>query len=682
MTPAVAFAFLGGCLVALALPPPYGPCAALAVLAGAAGAALVWRRGWRATAALGTAALIGCMCTALHVSAARAARWPEARDGERVLALARVLTIPVAGEFGTTFDAALALDPRMGGARLTARLRWASPRPAPRVGEAWRLVVRLRAPRAALNPTGPDMERVWFREGIDALGTVLPGSRLNRRVDAGFAPLARLRAAIADRIAAIVPDRDAAALLAALAVGVTGELTAEQWRVFNATGTTHLVAISGMHVTIFAVLAIAVARRLWLCTGVLRERLARDAFAAVLGLGASSGYALLAGFPVPAQRTLVMLGAWLLVRQAARASGLLHAFGIAIVVVVALDPFAPLAAGFWLSFGAVGAIILAAGARIGRAGRWREVLRVQFAVSVALVPVTLVVFSGISLAGFVVNAVAIPVFTLALVPLVLASTVALGVLPGLARTGFGAAAWIHATGWPALEAAASWPYALLALAPPGWAWIVLVPAALIAILPWPPALRFSAIAALVPLLSGAPPFPPSGVGIIVFDTGRGEAAIVRTAQSVVIHGTGDSFGTRGRRMARIVVPWLRATGVQRVDRLVMPHLRGDHASGAAELAAAIPIGEILVPRPWTGGPATARPCASRPRWVSGPAKFEVTADCDMTVSVGARRFRFGRGASWNTARRGALRITIDAATRAFGRRAQREGYPWPWRAPV
>ncbi|MBV6416180.1 MAG: hypothetical protein CMLOHMNK_00711 [Steroidobacteraceae bacterium] len=682
MTPAVTLAFLGGCLGALALPPPYGSSAALALLAIAIGAALAWRGGWRRTTALGTALIIGCASTALHVAAASAARWPAARDGERVLATARVLTIPVAGEFGTTFDAALALDPRMGGARLTARLLWSSPSSAPRVGEAWRLIVRLRAPRAASNPAGPDMERVWFREAIDALGTVLPKSRLNGRIATGAAPLDRLRAGIAGRIAAIVPDRDAAALLAALAVGVTGDLTSEQWRIFNATGTTHLVAISGMHVTLFAVLAIALARRAWRVTGALRERVSRDAFAAALGLGAAFGYALLAGFSVPTQRTLVMLAAWLLARQAARASGLLHAFGIAIVVVVVLDPFAPLAPGFWLSFGAVGAILLAAGARIGRANRWHEAARIQFAVSVALVPITLAAFSGISLAGFVVNVVAIPVFTLALVPLALASTVALGVWPALAHAGFSAAAWVHAQSWPALEAAASWPYALVTLAPPGWVWFVIVPAVGIAILPWSPALRVTALAALVPLAYGRAPLTTSQVEIVAFDVGRGEAAVVRTAQSVVVYGTGDSFGTRGRRMARVVIPWLRAAGVAHVDRLVMPHLRGDHASGAAELVAALGVGEILVPRPWSGGPANARTCARRARWTSAPAVFELTADCDMQVTIGAREFVFGRHAHRDTARRGAIHVSIDRDGRTIARRAQREGYPWPWRAPV
>ena len=135
-------------------------------------------------------------------------------------------------------------------------------------------------------------------------------------------------------------------------------------------------------------------------------------------------------------------------------------------------------------------------------------------------------------------------------------------------------------------------------------------------------------------------------------------------------------------MARVVVPWLRMQRITRVDRLILPQLRGDHASGAAELVAALEVGEILVPRPWPGGPEHVALCARRARWSSAPARFAVTADCDMSLSIGSRRFEFGRAARFDTAHEGAISITIDAATGDVVRRAARDGYPWPWRAPV
>ena len=304
-------------------------------------------------------------------------------------------------------------------------------------------------------------------------------------------------------------------------------------------------------------------------------------------------------------------------------------------------------------------------------------------VTIALVPVTLAAFGAISLASLAVNVFAIPFFTLLLVPLTLASTAILAVAPSIADIGFAAGAWLYALAWPWLEAAAAWPHALVALAPPVWVWLVMVPAVGIAILPWPGRLRVTAIAALVPLFGAAPRAPaPSQVAITVFDVGRGQAAVIRTRRAVIVFGTGDSFGTNGRRMAGVVIPWLRSQHITRVDRLVMPHLRGDHASGAAELVAAIAVEEILVPRPWPGGPERSVPCADRSAWTSGPARFAVTADCDMTLSIGPRQFAFGRPARFDTARGGAINLMIDAAGGDMVQRAARDGYPWPWRAPV
>lgn len=683
MTLATALAFLGGALIACAVPPPRAGLSALVVLLLAAAAAIAWGQERRRAAGALAALLAGLAYAALHVSATVATRWPAARDGERVLAEARILSIPAAGEFGLAFDAALALDPRAGGGRLDARIIWAHPQRAPEVGERWRLLLRLRAPRSSVNPAGPDMERVWFRDRIGALGTVLPWSGLNARLAAGSAPLDRLRARIARRIEASVADHDAAALLAALAVGVTGGLSGEQWRVFNATGTTHLVAISGLHVTLFAMLAMAAARRLWRLAGPLRDPVPREPFAALLGCASAFGYALLAGLPVPTLRTLAMLAAWLLARAAARGQGPMQSLAIALVVVIVLDPFAPLASGFWLSFVAVAAIIVAAGTRIGRARWWREAARVQFAVTVALVPVTVAAFGGASLASLAVNIVAIPLFTLLLVPLVLASTAMLLVVPALAHLGFAACAAIHALAWPWLEAAASWPHALVMLAPPQWAWFIAVPAIAIAILPWPPGLRLTALAAIAPLATAQPRAPaPAQVWIQLFDVGRGQAAVIRAAGTVVVYGTGDSFGTGGRRMARVVLPWLLSQRIGRVDWLVLPRLDAAHASGAAELAATLDVGGILAPRAWPGGPGNAATCARRAAWSSGPARFALTPDCELTLSAGPHRLRFGRAAHFDTARDGATRITLDAATGAVVRRAARDGYPWPWRPPV
>ena len=181
-------------------------------------------------------------------------------------------------------------------------------------------------------------------------------SALGRREAAAGPGWAGWRESIAERIRASVVDRDAAALIAGLAVGATADMTREQWRVFGATGTVHLVAISGLHVTMFAWLATVATRRAWRLAR-LGRWCDREPLAAAVGLAAASGYALLAGFTVPTQRTLLMLAIWWGARLAGRPQGGLEVIGLALLGVLLFDPLAPLAAGFWLSFAAIGVLI-------------------------------------------------------------------------------------------------------------------------------------------------------------------------------------------------------------------------------------------------------------------------------------------------------------------------------------
>src|SRR6185312_2146584 len=252
------------------------------------------------------------------------------RADERVIAQVIVDTVPAARGGDWSFDGEVAIEaPERASRPLRARLIWRDAESRPRAGERWRLLLSLRPPRARVNPGAVDLERMLFHDRVHALGSVL-NSSITRRIDAGHRPLTALRERIALHIDERVPDREAAALIAALAVGVTADMSREQWRIFNATGTTHLVAISGLHVTLFAVIAMAAARWLWSLVLWRAVRLPRDTFAAIVGFVAATSYACLTGLSVPTQRTLVMLGVWLFTRALARASAPFHSFALAL----------------------------------------------------------------------------------------------------------------------------------------------------------------------------------------------------------------------------------------------------------------------------------------------------------------------------------------------------------------
>jgi competence protein ComEC len=575
----------------------------------------------------------GFVATSALAQARLAARWPASLAGERVLVAGVIDSLPArrgdAFEFDLRGDV---LAPASRARSIRVRVRWRAPPAAPRAGERWQLVLRLQPPRAALNPGAIDQERFLFREGIDALGAVLPSSLGRREAAAGGGWLA-WREAIAGRIRDVVADRDAAALIAGLAVGATADMTRDQWRVFGATGTVHLVAISGLHVTMFAWLATVAARRAWRL-GRLGRLGDREPLAAIVGLLAATGYALLAGFSVPTQRTLLMLAVWWGARLAGRPQGGLEVIGLALLAVLLFDPLAPLAAGFWLSFAAIGVLVAADGAapavhRPARQVGWRpaallarttaalrELAGTQWRITAALAPATLMLFGSVPLAGLLANLVAIPLFSVLLVPLILASLAAWPLAPALATAGWQLAERVYLASWPAFEAMADLPGAVWSVQP-ALAWL---PVGLLA-LPWvlwpgPALLRATSLAALLPLLAPTrPALAPGEFAAWLLDSGDGVAVLVLTRAHALLYDTGDVYGSEGGRAGRLVVPALRAVGRDELDLVVQSRATGFRVAGVAALLAELPVAEVRSGGRWTAAPRPVADCERSTGWI-------------------------------------------------------------------
>jgi competence protein ComEC len=535
---------------------------------------------------------------------------PDSAD-QRILVEGRVLDVPTRAGAELRFDAEVRIvDGRYDSLPRRARLAWRDAPAAPRVGERWRWLVRLAPLAETLNFEGVDLSRIAFRERVHLAGRVLP-SNLNVRRALAIASIDTSRARVAARIDESVADPDAAALIIALAVGLTDRMSLDQWRVFNATGTTHLVAISGLHVTMFALLAFAIARRLWSHLP-LRTAIARETFAGLLGLAAAGGYAWLAGFSVPAQRTWLMLGVFALARFGARHVGAARVWSLALVAVLLLDPLAPLAAGFWLSFAAVGVLLIASSAwrpDAGPGAMAREALRLQIAVMVALAPLTFAVFDSVSIGGLAVNLLAIPLVSLLLVPLVLIGALLALALPGLEAPFFALAAWIYGACWPALVWAADLPVARWTVSAPTWWLLCALPAVGVGLWRWPGGLRLSAACLVLPLLFAPSRMPEPGVvRARILDAGRGSSAFVVTATQVLVFDTGDGWNTAGTRIRQVALPALDALGRTRVDELVLPTLTPDRAAGAAWLAHERSLGRVRVGGGWPASSLPVEPC--------------------------------------------------------------------------
>jgi competence protein ComEC len=490
------------------------------------------------------------------------------------------------------------------------RLSWYGDAPALAPGERWRLTVRLRRPRGSVNPGGFDYARWLLDAGIGATGYVRTFPPPQRVAPAGPG-LDRLRGALLARLERNLPPGQGAAVAVALAIGETGRISPQTWETLRRTGTVHLVAISGLHVTLLGGLAYALVRRGWPRIGRAARRVPAPVLAAPVAALVALAYAGLAGFAVPARRAALVFALAMAGLAARREVDLTRLLAVALWAVLLTDPLAPLGVGFWLSFGAVAAIAyLAAGRR--RGGALREGIRVQAGLGILLAVPVLGFFGLLAPAGLPANLIAVPWVTLVSTPLALLALVAGGV------SGLG----------PALGHAAAFNLEMLlhllgacARSVPAWSWPV-APAPLLALgllgavllaMPRGAPGRAAGVLCVLVLALWRPPAPaPGEAWVSVLDVGQGLAAIVRTRHHALIYDTGPGYGGRLDAAQTALLPALRQSGLRRVDTLIVSHADGDHAGGLVSLRAGIAIGDILSGTP--GQVPGARACSGGQRW--------------------------------------------------------------------
>src|SRR5690606_21069743 len=269
--------------------------------------------------------------------------------------------------------------------------------------------------------------------------------------------------------------------------------------------------------------------------------------------------------------------------------------GAALAGVLVVDPFAPLAVGAWLSFGAVAIILLATRGRLQREGVVWAFSRVQLALSVGLTPVLLSAFGGVSLISPLANALAVPLFTLLIVPCVLAGAAAACVSSAAGAAVLTAPAWVLNCVWPLFEWLAAQPFAVWRLPqPPALLLAALLLGAGLIILPglWPTRMVGGLLCAV--LASYRPVTPaPGDFELTVLDVGQGLAAVVRTASRVLVYDAGPAFRSGSDAGEMVVTPYLRHHGVRRIDVLMISHGDLDHRGGAQSILEAFPVETVL-----------------------------------------------------------------------------------------
>ena len=489
-------------------------------------------------------------------------------------------------------------------------------RPALHPGERWRLTVRLKRPHGNANPHGFDYQAWLLERNIRATGSVRgEGQRVDDFVVRPGYAVERLRDAIRGRFLAALPEAPYLGVLMALAVGDQRAIPNAQWTVFNRTGVTHLMSISGLHVTMVAALFALLVDALWRRSERLTLRLPAAYAALAAGWLTALVYALLAGFEVPAQRTLYMLSVVALALASGRQLAVSRILLLALLAVLVHDPWAVLATGFWLSFGAVALLLLVGSAGVGTVRGWRAALArwglAQWAVTVGSLPLLLLFCQQFSIVSPLANALAIPLVSFVITPLALIFAV-VPWSPLLVVDH-----WLLAQLMTLLEALAEWPLWQQSV-PPWPTWLAALAGVVWLLLPRGFPARAVGLCLFLPALLWPAPRPVAGaVWVDVLDVGQGLAVLVRTAAHALLHDSGPAYSSESNAGARVVVPFLRAVGVARLDTLLISHRDQDHAGGLPAVQGALPVVRLLTSIAELGG----EPCRAGQSWEWDGVRF-------------------------------------------------------------
>ena len=595
---------------------------------------------------------IGCLgfsYAAAHASWRMADELAFDNEGRDIAVTGVIASLPVKLERGVRFefDVEHVASPNV---RVPSRvlLGWHSADPGGvgvvQPGERWSFTVRLKRPHGTMNPGGFDFEAWMLERNLRASGYVRVGrnmtlaTRLQAMVWTPRYAIERARSNLRSQLQAKLEGKRYGGVLLALVLGDQRAISDADWTLFNRTGIGHLVSISGLHITMLASLIGLIVGATWRRSPALLARAAAQTAAVIAGLIAAFLYALLAGWGVPAQRTVVMLAtvgiAWLFNSRIGAATSL----ALAAALVCLIDPWAVLAPGFWLSFGAVAAIVWVVQGRPVRAAppRLRPVLyaaaRIQIAVTLSLIPATVLLFHQLSIVSPLTNAVAIPAVSWAVTPLALIGA-ALAMLPvpvsllaepvlGAANAIFAIVAslleWAGSFGWANVPVATP-PLTLVVLAGIGVAWLLAPPG-------WP--LRSIGAVAMLPMFV----WPPSRAAdneawVTALDVGQGSSLLIETKDHVWLYDAGPRYSADTDAGERLILPYLRHRGIGSLDGLIISHLDNDHSGGAPSILRAVPVRHIVSSiangHPVLNARADVQRCEAGMRWSTGTLTFAV-----------------------------------------------------------
>lgn len=490
------------------------------------------------------------------------------------------------------------------------QLSWYNNAPQLRAGQRWIFQVKLKKPRNFLNPGSMDYVSSLAARHIFWTGYILPKSHKQLAQTSSSFNWLQLREHLSNRLTQLAPNQSTAGVVEALTLNLTHHISQENWELFRRTGTTHLFGISGEHIALISGIIYWAVRKLWCQSAFCCLFIPAPYVASITGLLSAVFYAFLAGFAPPVQRALIGCFFYTIYRLGKQRLSAWQIWRYALFGVLCIEPHAVFMQGFYFSFLAVACLLLTQ-------QRWRLKgfqgnLALQLSCLIGLMPLTLFWYSYGSINGFIANLFAIPLVGLLIVPLSLITMIfsstsiavmlmkPLSLLISLLLQGLNLIEHVaiininkslHSIELAAILMGALVMGVLLPIKP--FRWIML----LWLILPFfPPSAK-----------------SPSGEAIIdILDVGQGLSVAIRTHSHVLIYDTGDRFFQGNDLGKMVILPYLQALGIKKIDTVVISHPDKDHRGGLNSLEKGIPVEQLLVNEPhyYTHGMR----CHDYPKW--------------------------------------------------------------------
>ncbi len=497
-------------------------------------------------------------------------------------------------------------------------------------GSTVQLVVKLKAPSGFMNPGGFDIEKWFAQNGIVATGYVR-----NKSFDVSSSVVAEdrsglsaLRNALQRKLLNASASLESSGVILALAVGDRSGISAERWNSFISTGTNHLLAISGLHISLVAGFFAFLVRGLWSYTWLARHS-TRSACAMVAGLIAAFGYAAMAGFSVPTVRALIMFSVLVFLLLLRRHQNRTHGLALALIVVCIASPLHVLSPGFWMSFAAVAVlyIVFSHSRNQSKAGLLLRVLRGHLLITIGLYPLTILFFGQASLVSPIANLIITPVIGMLVTPLVFIAALLTLINVSVASLVLSIADLLLRQSFSLLEILADLPFALIKISGyQGIALLMVVVASCMVLLPLSRSIRSIAFLLILPLLQplNSSELQHGEYRVVFLDVGQGTSVVVKTARHVLVYDTGDQFSQTFNAADAVIIPYLRSVSVTHLHKLVVSHADRDHSGGADELLDALTVEELMLSSPLPQRPEHPyRQCVAGDSWNWDGVSFEV-----------------------------------------------------------